>query len=128
VLLIESLTMTAAEKVQGQKKRRIRKRRRTTSELFFAGHDVTTGDIRKADRVWLVWFRFVGVAATILIIIALFRLDDVADDIRAITREVEMRTDALTLPTFEVPLTEEDEVPAAASAVAVEEEEDPDGE
>jgi hypothetical protein len=101
---------------QVPKPRPRRKRARTTSELFFAGHDITTGDIRKADRVWLVWFRFVGVAATILIIIALYRLDDVADDLREITREVEMRTDALTLPTFEVPLT------------VVEEEEEPDGE
>jgi hypothetical protein len=123
VFLIENLTVTA----RVPKPRPRRKRARTTSELFFAGHDITTGDIRKADRVWLVWFRFVGVAATILIIIALFKLDDVADDIRAITLEVEMRTDALTLPTFEVPLTaEEDEIPAAAAAVV--EEEEPDGE
>jgi hypothetical protein len=122
VLLIESLTVTA------QVPKPKRKRRRTTSELFFAGHDVTTGNIRKADRVWLVWFRFVGVAATILIIIALFKLDDVADDIRAVTLEVEMRTDALTLPTFEVPLTDTESNEFSAAASAVEEEEEPDSE
>jgi hypothetical protein len=109
VFLIESQRVVVAPTTE---RRRPTLRRPTTAELFFSARIDDNLPARRTDRIWLVWFRLVGALVTIILVAALSMVGTLTDDVRDLAVEIQRRNDALTLPTFEVPLTDAEDYEA----------------